>query len=412
MTVNLTKLENCRACESQKLNKVIDFGNTGIADDYFEHAGNEGAYPLACLLCDNCGLLQLEYVVDASAIYDNYIYVSESSPGLNKHFQQYAQTSAKHLTLSSASKVLDIGCNDGMLLKHYQSLDCNVVGIEPSKQIADALNDYGIKTYNSYLNDEIAQQVINEQGQFNLITSNNVFANVDNINSFAKAAVSLLDENGVWVIETGYHYSLIENFVFDNIYHEHLSYFSVSAFQAFFRTHGLELFHVEKLASKGGSIRVYAGLKAHQREINSSVNEFITLENNAALFDLATYQNYSQRIDELKEHVHQQLRLLKVQGTKIIGFGASATVTTVISVLGLADFFDYLIDDNPIKQGTFSPEYRIPVLSSEAVNGDPESCIVILPWRFSTMFIEKNSHHLERGGSFLNIIPSVTHIKN
>lgn len=412
MTVNLTKLESCRACASKKLNKVIDFDTTGIADDYFKETGNEGSYPLACLLCDDCGLLQLEYVVDASAIYDNYIYVSESSPGLNEHFKQYAQSSAKYLALTNESKVLDIGCNDGMLLKHYQSLGCNVVGIEPSKQIASALNEYGIKTYNSYLNDEIADKVITEQGQFNLITSNNVFANVDNINAFAKAAASLLSDDGVWVIETGYHFSLIENFVFDNIYHEHLSYFSVTTFQQFFSAHGLALFHVEKLASKGGSIRVYAGLKAHKRAINPSVNELISRESEFGLFNLNTYQNYCQRIDDLKVQVHHQLSLLKSQGTKIIGFGASATVTTVISVLEIADFFDYLIDDNLIKQNTYSPEYRIPVLPSSATDEDPDACIVILPWRFADMFIEKNAQHLHRGGSFLKIIPLVTLIKN
>jgi len=412
MTVNLTKLASCRACVSKNLNKVIDFDTTGIADDYFKETGNEGSYPLACLLCDDCGLLQLEYVVDASAIYDNYIYVSESSPGLNQHFQQYAQTSAEYLSLSNSSKVLDIGCNDGMLLKHYQSLGCNVVGIEPSKQIATALNKYGIKTYNSYLDDEIAKHVMHEQGQFNLVTSNNVFANVDNINAFAKAATSLLDNDGAWIIETGYHFSLIENFVFDNIYHEHLSYFSVTTFQQFFSAHGLELFHVEKLASKGGSIRVYAGLKSHKRTINSSVSELIKLESDFGLFNITTYQDYCQRINELKVQVHQQLSLLKSQGTKVIGFGASATVTTVISVLGIEDFIDYLIDDNEIKQNTYSPEYRIPVLPSAATQDDPHSCIVILPWRFGDMFIDKNKQHLQRGGSFLKIIPSVALIKN
>lgn len=412
MTVNLTKLVNCRACGSQKLNKVIDFKATGIADDYFKKSGNECSYPLTCLLCNECNLLQLEYIVDASAIYDDYIYVSSSSPGLDRHFKEYAQVSAKQLSLSNESKALDIGCNDGMLLKHYQSLGFYVVGVEPSKPIAQSLNDYGIKTYNSYLNDEVVERIVSENGLFNLVTSNNVFANVNNINEFAKSAISLLDNNGVWIIETGYHLSLIENFVFDNIYHEHLSYFSVSAFKKFFSAHGLELFHVEKIESKGGSIRVYAGLKSHARKIEPSVNKYIQHEKDFGLFELTTYETYTKRINNLRKQVNQELSLLEQQGKKIIGFGASATVTTVISVLGLADFFDCLIDDNLIKQGTYSPEYRIPVLSSDVLNDYPQSCVVILPWRFADMFIEKNNHHLQRGGTFLKLIPIVEHIKS
>ena len=122
--------------------------------------------------------------------------------------------------------------------------------------------------------------------------------------------------------------------------------------------------------------------------------------------------NFKDKINNLKDSVHKKLQLLKDDGLKIVGFGASATVTTVISVLKLDRFIDYLVDDNKIKQGTFSPEYRLPVKPVSEVNNEINCCIIILPWRFSTMFIEKNSHHLERGGSFLNIIPSVTHIKN
>lgn len=407
MTVNLKKLESCRACHSQHLNKVIDFNHTGIADDYFKEQGNEGVYPLACLLCHECGLLQLEYVVDASAIYDNYIYVSTSSPGLDSHFKQYAESSAQYLSLTSQSKVLDIGCNDGMLLKHFEALNCQVFGIEPSVQIAHSLNEYGIQTYNSYLNSDIVEQINGEVGKFNLVTSNNVFANVDDILSFANNVVSLLEEDGVWIVETGYHYSLIENFVFDNIYHEHLSYFSVTTFQHFFDSIGLALFHVEKIASKGGSIRVYAGFKNHVRHINHSVNTFIEKEKAFGLFRLETYHEYMQRIHSLKEEVQQELKQLVAEGKKVVGFGASATVTTVISVLGIAEYLTYLVDDNPIKHNTYSPEYRLSVYPTEKLNEDPQAIAVILPWRFADMIIEKNSHHLKNGGHFVKIMPQV-----
>lgn len=405
MSVNIQQLKQCRACDSHKVKKVIDFAETGIADDYFKEKDNSAKYPLVCLLCKDCGLLQLEYVVDASAIYDEYIYVSSSSPGLDKHFEQYADQVDSVLSLTEHSKVLDIGCNDGMLLKHFEAKGCQVNGVEPAKPIAQALNEYGIKTYNGYWHPQAAKEVEQAFGKFDLVTSNNVFANVNNIQEFAGSVRQILSEQGVWVVETGYHYSLIDNFVFDNIYHEHLSYFSVTTLQTFFKKMGMKLFHVEKVESKGGSIRVFACLDSCNREVIPSVAKYIQLENDRNLFEASTYQAYTDKIASLKTQLHDTLTALKQQGKTIVGFGASATTTTVMHVFDIAQYFDYLVDDNPIKHGTFSPGFRVPVRPTEYL--EQGTCVVILPWRFADMFIEKNENHFKCGGSFLKVMPEI-----
>lgn len=411
MTVNIKKLCKCRACNSDRLEKVLDFGQSAIADDYFKEKDNSETYPLACLLCKECGLLQLEYVVDASAIYDDYIYVSSSSPGLDAHFKVYAQSVVDVLSLKPGSSVLDIGCNDGMLLKHFKSEGCKVTGVEPAIPIAKALNDQGINTTNGYWNEVTANSVIKEHGHFDVITSNNVFANVDDIQSFAKYIACALNENGVWVIETGSHFSLMDNFVFDNIYHEHLSYFSVGALGRFLQQYGMRIFHVESVPTKGGSIRVYAGFESSDRDISESVNSMIVKEQEIGLFTSSLYQDYMARIAQLREDVHKTLNRLKEQGTDIIGFGASATTTTVMHVLQLGSFFQYLIDDNPIKHETFSPGFRVEVRPVKEIENTPGACIVILPWRFADMFVQKNKTFAENGGTFLSIIPTVKQLK-
>lgn len=411
MEVNFKYLQQCRGCQSEDLKDVVDFGQSAIADDYFKEQDNTATYPLIAALCSNCGLLQLRHVVDPSAIYDDYIYNTSSSPGLDTHFSHYADSVAIVLALDSQSHILDVGCNDGMLLKHFKRKGCSVYGVEPSKPTAQGLNDDGIKTVNGYWNAETSQILSSIQPHFDLITSNNVFANVDDIRSFASTTISVLKSNGVWVIETGYHYSLIENFVFDNIYHEHLSYFSVRALRQFFKQYDMDVFHVEKVESKGGSIRVYAGFSKYGRPISDNVNQFIELEEKIGLFDTSLYQQYMSRIDQLRQHIHSQLATLKNDGVKLIGFGASATTTTVMHVMQLGNVFDYLVDDNPIKHDTFSPGYRVKVKPSSVLDNETNFCVVILPWRFADMFIAKNSKRISGRGSFLKIMPEVALIE-
>jgi 2-polyprenyl-3-methyl-5-hydroxy-6-metoxy-1,4-benzoquinol methylase len=405
MEVNVNRLSSCRACNSSHLEKVIDFGHSAIADDYFKEQHNTVCHPLACCLCGGCGLLQLDHVVDPSDIYDDYIYWSTSSPGLDKHFESYAHSTFDLLRLSEQSLVLDIGCNDGMLLRHFKNLGCQVLGIEPSSQIAEHANESALNVINSYWDAASSELVRAEYPLLDVITANNVFANVDKIYEFTQCVASVLAPDGVFVIETGYHLSLIENFVFDNIYHEHLSYFSVTSLQHFFEQFNMDVFHVEKVDTKGGSIRVFTSFKGSKNNRDSSVDKAIANELNAKLYSATTYQYYEKRLHDLKTEVHEHLQSLKDKGVKIIGFGASATVTTVLYALHIGQYFSFLVDDNPLKQDTFSPGFQIPVKSTKAMYIDEPCCVVVLPWRFADMFVSRNQAFLNVHRSILKIIP-------
>lgn len=406
MTALYKSLSLCRSCHSQDLENVIDFGETAIADDYSSEKSIQPTYPLCVALCGACGLLQLRHAIDLSIIYDNYIYSTSSSPGLKQHFSDYAQEVYQYLELDPAKLVLDIGCNDGVLIEAFKAIGCRVSGIEPSFHTTQSLRDKGIDIFVGYWGTELRKEITKKFDKVDVITANNMFANVDDIRGFTENVSAALNEDGVFVIETGSHLALIDNFVFDNIYHEHLSYFSVLTLGHFFSQFGMEVFHVSKVDTKGGSIRVFVGFKdKHQKspELLSHIEE----EKYAGLFEVATYQRYMNRIEALRIQVQQQLTLLKDSGVKLVGFGASATCTTVIYALGISDFLSYLVDDNPIKQNTYSPGFRIPVQSSEVLVDDPESCVVILPWRFGEMFIDANRQHLAAGGTFLKIMPDI-----
>lgn len=409
MEVKFKVLKRCRACQSEKLRDVIDLGETAIADDFFKTQDNTQRYPLTASLCENCGLLQLRHVVDPSAIYDDYIYYTSSSPGLQKHFSEYAKDVHQVLGLAAGSTVMDLGCNDGVLLSEFEKLGCEIVGIEPSEHTTEELRNRGVSIFCGYWDDELRAKIIASFGTIDVVTANNVFANVDDIRSFTNNVVRVLPKKGTFIVETGSHLSLMDNFVFDNIYHEHLSYFSVSALNHFFSQFGMEIFHVEKVPTKGGSIRVYAGF-TDEHVITQNVDTYIAEEEACGLFSLDTYTNYMQRIATLRKKVRNKLSELQTAGVKLIGFGASATTTTVLHVLGIAEFLSYLVDDNLVKQGTYSPGYRLEVRPTEAIYQDKGSCIVILPWRFAQMFMHSNQLHLQNCGTFLEIMPNVSMI--
>ena len=406
MSINYKKLSQCRACNSDTLQTVLSFGETPIADDY-KKPGVTETLPLTVGLCTDCGLLQLQEVVEPGAIYDDYIYWSTSSPGLDKHFADYAESTYTRLNLDDASQVMDIGCNDGMLLKHFKEKGCHCFGVEPAGPIAQHARGLGLNVVNAYWTSETSERVIAQYGKMDLVTSNNVFANVDDIIHFTQAVSQVLNKDGVFVIETGYHLSLIDNFVFDNIYHEHLSYFSVTTLQRFFEQFGMRVFHAEHVPTKGGSIRVFACLNEGRHQQDESVGHMIAREQAARLFSKETYTQYSAKIDKLKFQIHSTLDELQNQGVKIIGFGASATVTTVLYVFDIGKYMAYLVDDNPIKHDTLSPGHGLAVKPSQALQSEENCCVVILPWRFADMYIAKNTQMLEQGGRFLKIMPEV-----
>lgn len=399
---------DCRGCRSRDLELVFSLKPSPIGDAYVTPDRlnvPQPSYPIDLHMCKQCGLAQILDVINPEILYGEYIYVTASSMGLAEHFRSYADSVTNRCRLSPGSLVVDIGSNDGTLLRCFKDRGMNVLGIEPATHIAAQATASGIKTIDGFFAPDLARQVVFEHGHARLVTANNVFANIDDLRSWVDAINELLASDGVFVFESYYLADLVQNMVFDFIYHEHLSAFSVKPIQALFEGIGLELAAVQRVPTKGGSLRYFVQRPGGPLANDSSVEEMRALEDSMGLYRKETYLAFADKINDLKEKTRKFLAQTKSEGKRIAGFGASITGTTLIHHFEIGEYIDYLVDDNPAKQGRFSPGLHLPVFpATELITRMPEYTIV-LAWRFAETIRSKSHAYLEGGGSLIIPVP-------
>jgi hypothetical protein len=408
MTNIIYRRISCRGCDGHDLDLMLNLKPTPIGDAYV--TGDkidliQPKYPIELYMCKTCGLAQLLDVIDPDVLYGDYIYQTSSSSGLLSHFETYADNVSRRCNLRADSLVVDIGSNDGTLLRCFQQRGMTVVGVEPASHIATVVSAQGIPSINDYFSPTLAQKIVNEYGNANLITANNVFANIDDLMSWVTGVDILLADDGVFVFESYYLLDLIENTVFDFIYHEHLSSFSVRPVQALFQRVGLCLIAVERVATKGGSLRYYVQRSNGPLKSDGTVNEMLMLEEDFGLYRKETFLKFSEKINRLKEKLLAFLSEAKRNGKSVVGFGASITCTTLIYHFEIGEYLEYLVDDNIAKQGRFSPGHHLPVLPAAAIGERKPDYVIILAWRFSSIIVEKYKDYLDGGGEFIVPLP-------
>jgi hypothetical protein len=387
MDDNFIKKE-CRLCKSDALNTVLPLTDSPLCDAYLTAKKDQKYYSLKLVQCNDCGFVQIDCVVDPEIIYRDYIYVTTSSSGLKNHFESYADDVFRYLKLPLKNLVVDIGSNEGTLLSFFQQKNCSVLGIEPSIETAKNATEKGIETLSKFFNSDLSKKIVENYGNANLITINNLFANIDDLHDFAGGLEHLLGDDGVLVIESSYLLDMVNNMVFDFIYHEHLSYFSIIPLVSFFKQFRIKLVKVEHVGTKGGSLRYYWAKESSNRPVDDSVSQFIAEEEKTGI-DTDFFKHYEIRINRAKKELIDVLETYK--GKKIVGYGASATSTTLISHFGLDAHLTSLVDDNPGKIRTYSPGYHIPVKNFDSLHEDPPDVVVILAWRFSDEIYKKIS---------------------
>ena len=378
--------QSCRLCDSKDIEVVLPLKKSPLCDAYLKQPKKQEFYYLNLCLCNECDFVQIDTVVEPEIIYRDYIYVTTSSPGLQNHFKGYASEVCNFLNLDKSNLTVDIGSNDGTLLGFFKQRGHNVLGIEPSIKAANSANRNGIETLSEFFDIGLANAIANQYGKASLITINNLFANIDNLKEFVEGINVLLDSNGVLIIESSYLLDMIDNMVFDFIYHEHLSYFSILPLVDFFKQFDMQLIHVHQVGTKGGSLRYYWARNDSKWNPSVNVKELI-LEETKALINIEKFKDYETRIETIKFQLLEFLE--KHKENKIVGYGASATSTTLISHFGLHKYFSYLVDDNTGKINTYSPGYHLPVFSSKRLIEDKPDIIVILAWRFEEEILKK-----------------------
>ena len=402
-----TRRTSCRLCESPAVELAVPMKPSPIADAYVpaSRAGEaQASYPLDLYLCRACGHVQLLDVVDPVALFSDYIYSTSKSPSLVEHFRNYAGELVERLPPPDSGLAVDIGSNDGTFLRFLHERGLRVLGIDPASKIAAAATQSGIETEPEFFTSSLARRIRQEHGPASYVTANNVFAHSDNVADIADGIRELLASGGVFVFEVSYLVDIIDNLLFDTVYHEHLSYHSIAPLAAFFAHHGLELFDVTRLKSKGGSIQGWVQLAGAGRPHAPIVAELLALEEKMGLARPPIFREFTAKISAAKEQLHRLLEPACVSGP-LAGYGASATVTTLIHNLELGPFLGYLVDDDFRRHGLLSPGLHLPVVGSQTLYDRKPEFAVILAWQYADPIVRKNQAYLSGGGHFVVPLP-------
>jgi SAM-dependent methyltransferase len=402
MTIPCVRRTTCRICGASDLELVLPLTPTPIASSFLPKPELLPVYPLDVALCRRCGLVQLLDTVDPIALYSQATErTARDSPGMREHFQRLADGLERFRPTPTANgrppAVVEIGSNDGCLLRALKGRGWRVIGIDPCEAAAPD----GIETIAKMFTASVARRFMDRA---DLIVANNVMANVDDLNDFAEGIKRLLAPDGVFVFETGYLGSLVEHLVFDNIYHEHLSYFSVAPLIHLFAHHGLELFDVEVVNTKGGSLRGFVQHVRGPRPHTTNAVALMAKEEQQELLNPWTYRTMNQRLTRLRHNLGDVLKALDREW-QLIGYGASHSVVTLLHHLDIARFLEFVVDDNPVKRGLLTPGHQLEIRAPVALTS--HAYTVILPWRFADQIMAKNQRYMELGGRFLVPVPEV-----
>jgi SAM-dependent methyltransferase len=380
--------------------------NAFVAEDQL--AQPQPTFPLDVFFCEDCHHVQLLDVVDPAVLFENYVYVSGTSPLFVKHFADYAGFVIDTYAPRPGALVFDIGSNDGTLLKAFKGAGYQVLGVDPAKDIAAQASAEGINTITGFFSTAMAREIHGEHGGASVITANNVFAHIDDLGGVLDGIATLLAEDGVFVFEVSYLVDVFEHTLFDTIYHEHLAYHTVAPLVAFMAAHGMELIGADRVSTHGGSLRVVAQKAGGGKPVAPSVAHLIDLERTMGLDKAETYRDFGLRIDVLKAELSTLLYASKAEGRTIAAFGAPAKATTLMYHFGIgADLIDFIVDDSPLKQGLYSPGMHIPVVPSSAIEEHKPDDIVILAWNFATPIMAKLDSFKASGGRFIVPLPSL-----
>ena len=352
-----------------------------------------------CSECHNC---QLSVVVPPEEMFDNYLYVSSTSSVFREHFDNMANKFIDEFDLNEDSVVVDIGSNDGIFLKPLQDRGIGILGVDPAKNVCEIANQNGIETLEGYFDSSVVSNINDKLGKVDLVTGFNVFAHSDNLVDIIRNVFSILKEDGTFVIEVQYLLDTINDLSFDNIYHEHTNYWSVTSLNNFVNKVGYTLYKVEHVDTHGGSIRGY--IRRDFEKTDSSVGQFLNQERDFGLLEYDTYKQFAKNVRKCKVNTLNSLRNLKKNNKRIVGYGSPAKATTTINYYGIStDYIDYIIEDNELKHNRYLPGMKIPIRDKNGISDDPPDFILTLAWNFFDSIKENNKTFLEKGCEFINI---------
>lgn len=397
----------CAVCSGRALVPVLDLGSMPPANSFLARAGEarkEKRFPLSVCLCADCGLLQLRHVVHPRLLFSTYQYRTGASAPLVAHFRKLADEIVRRYIRGMKDLVVEVGSNDGSLLECFISV-CRVLGVDPARKLSALARKKGVPTLTRFFNRETAEEILRNYGAARVILANNVLAHIDDVRGVFEGIRLLLHPEGRCIFEVHWVGNLVGEGGFDQVYHEHLFYYSLYSVNALLRATGLKILDAELVPVHGESLRVFAGTTG---KMSARAAALLAREKKLGLSDARTYHALSERATAVKRALVSLLRALKRDGKRVAGYGAPAKGNTLLNYCGIGpETLLFLTDTTPAKQGTLAPGSHIRVVSPTVLKRDPPDYLLLLAWNYADAILEKEKKLRERGVKFIIPVPEV-----
>ena len=408
----MTETNACRGCGAPLSQTLVDLGLSPLANSYvpLADAGKpEAKYPLHARVCEACWLVQVDDAVPADEIFKTeYAYFSSFSDSWLAHAKKYTEDMTARFQLGSDDLVVEVASNDGYLLQYFVQAGIQVLGIDPSGNVAAAAEEKGVPTIVDFFGEQLAIKLAEEGKKPSLIASANVLAHVPDINDFVRGVAAFLQGDAVYTVEFPHLLHLIEQVQFDTIYHEHYSYLSLIAVEGVFARAGLRVFDVEQIPTHGGSLRVFACLESSTRREEPGVETVRELERQAKFDGLAGYDGFTEKVEAVRDGIVAFLATAKSEGKTVAAYGAAAKGNTFLNYCGIGnDQIAFCVDRNPAKQNTLLPGSQIPVHDVDVLYERAPDYVLILPWNLKTEISSQLSDLAAKGTRFVTAVPEV-----
>ena len=380
---------DCRSCGSINLKRVVSLGYQPLANNLLNKKDEKcDLYPLEVNFCEKCFNCQLSVAVNPKKMFSNYLYTSSTSKSFKEHFINAANKYTKDFKLNKKKTyIIDVGSNDGVALRPFKDLGFKyILGIEPAKNLSKLANKNKIKTFNGFLEKSNLKKI---KKNADIILASNVFAHSDKLKEMTECMLSLLSKKGTIIIEVQYLMNTLKDLTFDNIYHEHYNYWSLTSLVNFFNNFKAKIYRAEKIDTHGGSLRIYIK-KEKSIKIENSVKTILKEEDLYGIKKYKTYQDFAKKVYKIRDNVRKNIYNLKKGNAKIVGYGSPAKATTALNFFGISEEIDFIIEDNKLKQGKFLPGMKIAIKSKESLK-EKTDYLLVLAWNFFNEIKKNNS---------------------